>query len=727
MPDVKKLINKTTQALKETGVKGLAKKTKSYLSFQYAKRKASKTSVQKCKDLLFISGCSLPHPHRYRVEHQIEQLEAFGLSCDQVYYADLTLDVLKYYRGFVFYRCPVLPVVEEFIKKAKENHKTVFYDIDDLVFDKKYTDKINMVKNMSKKDRELYDDGVIRMGKTMKLCEYGIGTTSRLVKEMERTFGEGNVLLNRNVASEEMFKLSLEAIKKTKRNDKKIILGYFSGSLTHNDDFNLIIPTLVELFEQYKNLFLKVVGELTLPKEFEKYHSRIISSPFVDWKELPSLIRSIDINLAPLENTIFNEAKSENKWTEAALVKVPTIASNVGAFAEEIEDEKTGLLCSSAEEWKEKLSRLIDNPELRESIGESAFDYAKNVKITTYSGKKIADFIKNRLSRNILFVLPSTNISGGIMVAEKHASVLKKNGFDVTLLNAEPDETNVVNEDGELNVVSAMRENLAFVDTMVATMWLTLEYVLKFPRVRSRKYLVQNFETNFYKSNEPEKSQANRTYNEVENVEYLTVSKWCKSWLEKDFGNHVKLAPNGINLNYFKYRQRDFIHQKIKILVEGNSKNHYKNVDESFKIIDRLDKTKFEIHYLSQEAEPKKSYYVDYFYQKVPYSEVSKIYSKCDILIKSSRLESFSYPPLEMMATGGFCVVAPNDGNAEYLSDGDNCLLYEPGNIDSAVEKINQIIKDEKLRNRLLTGAKITVHSRDWKILEKEILSAYND
>ena len=41
------------------------------------------------------------------------------------------------------------------------------------------------------------------------------------------------------------------------------------------------------------------------------------------------------------------------------------------------------------------------------------------------------------------------------------------------------------------------------------------------------------------------------------------------------------------------------------------------------------------------------------------------IYSECDILLKSSWLESFSYPPLEMMATGGYCIVAPNDGNKE--------------------------------------------------------------
>ncbi|MFR3431543.1 MAG: hypothetical protein ACLTTH_16335 [Holdemanella porci] len=36
--------------------------------------------------------------------------------------------------------------------------------------------------------------------------------------------------------------------------------------------------------------------------------------------------------------------------------------------------------------------------------------------------------------------------------------------------------------------------------------------------------------------------------------------------------------------------------------------------------------------------------------------EVQKVYADCDILLKTSLLESFSYPPIEMMATGGYVV-----------------------------------------------------------------------
>ena len=46
-----------------------------------------------------------------------------------------------------------------------------------------------------------------------------------------------------------------------------------------------------------------------------------------------------------------------------------------------------------------------------------------------------------------------------------------------------------------------------------------------------------------------------------------------------------------------------------------------------------------------------------------------------------------------MMATGGYVVAVPNEGNKEYLKDGENCLFYEQGNIDEAVEKICGILK----------------------------------
>ena len=69
MDSIRYLYGKTKNTIKNEGVRSLAKKTTTYIF------NGMKGDKQKCKDILFINGCALPHPSRYRVAHQIEQLE----------------------------------------------------------------------------------------------------------------------------------------------------------------------------------------------------------------------------------------------------------------------------------------------------------------------------------------------------------------------------------------------------------------------------------------------------------------------------------------------------------------------------------------------------------------------------------------------------------------------------------------------------------------------------
>ena len=186
-----------------------------------------------------------------------------------------------------------------------------------------------------------------------------------------------------------------------------------------------------------------------------------------------------------------------------------------------------------------------------------------------------------------------------------------------------------------------------------------------------------------------------------------------------------RYSPNGIDLTHFAFHRRNLNKQKIRILIEGDSSSHYKNVDESFKIIENLDKNKFEVWYLSYKGNPKNWYYIDKFFREIPHEKVSQIYSECDILLKSSFLESFSYPPLEMMATGGYCIVAPNEGNKEYLKNEENCLFYKLGDINSGVECINRLISDEQLQQRLYKNGLSTAKKRDWKFFQNQIIDLY--
>ncbi len=719
---IKDLAKKTKTTLRDEGMKPLVKKTKNYIVFKAHMAVAKQKKAY--RDILFINGCELPHPERYRVEHQFEQLQAYGYSVDKIFYKDLSLEKLKYYRGFIFFRCPITPEIEAFIDKAHYFNKACFFDIDDLVINRKYTDTIPFVAAMNKGDKAVYDDGVIRMEKTLKKCDYLITSTPALARELKKNYKK-EVLVNKNVASEKMAELSFNALKEKRDKKDKIIIGYLSGSITHSPDFELIKKPLLKIMSGYPNTYLEIMGYLDMPKEFDEYQSRIIRKNFTDWQTLPKIISELDINLAPLEKSIFNEAKSENKWTEASLVKTITVASNFGAFKDAIVDGETGLLADSESEWYEKIKFIIDHPAEAKAIAENAYEVVKKHYITTYSGLALSEYVEKHLSRNIGFVLPTTNISGGVNVAIKHCNILRNNGWDVTIINMDKPSDNIVNLDGEVNVISNVGHKFyARFDSLVATLYSTLIFVKKYPEVRNRIYLVQNFETNFAKFGSNAKVDANSTYNSFTDVRYVTISKWCEEWLKSNFGKTALYAPNGIDIKRFSSKPRKMT-GKIKILVEGNSYDYYKNVDESFKIVNKLDPEKYEVTYLSYEGEPKKWYRIDKFLHRVPTDEVHKVYEDADILIKSSLLESFSYPPLEMMASGGYCIVAPNEGNVEYLEDNKNCLLYELGNTDSAVEQIERLVKDKTLRDKLSKGAEKTVAARDWKHVEKQVLKLY--
>ena len=719
MGQIKHLVERTTETVKHEGISSFAKKAVNYVKLRVI---ANKKYDYVYGDVLFINGCTLPHPSRYRVDHQIEQLMASGMYADKVFYENLSLDMLKYFRCFVFFRCPITDTVKEFIKEAKANNKIVFFDIDDLVIDQKYTDTIPFVSKMNESDKAIYDDGVNRMRETLKLCDYAITTTERLQKELKNYIDE--VYVNRNVASDRMVELSQKAITDKKEHDD-VVLGYLSGSITHNPDVELIKPTLLKLMKKYDYLKLKLCGEITIPEEFKEFKDRIIVEPFVDWEKLPSIIASLDINLAPLEKSIFNEAKSENKWIEAALCKVVTVASNVGAFAHEIKDKTDGFLCSNEKEWEEVLSKLIEDKDLRNEVANKAYNRVRNEKVTIYSGHGLSKYIKSKLNENIAFVLPSTNISGGVNVVLRHIAMLKSKKYDVFVINMDGSDKDIETKWGKVHVIKKYKIKMAGrIDNAVASLWSTLYYIRKLTNVKNKLYLVQNFETDFAKPGEFMRIKANATYEDETGVKYITISKWCQNWLEDRFEKKVKYAPNGIDLNQFQYKERDF-KGKIKILIEGNSEDYYKNVDESFRIVDKLDKDKYEIHFLSYKGTPKKWYYVDKFMHKVPYAEVGKVYQDADILLKTSILESFSYPPLEMMATGGLVVVAPNGGNVEYIRDRENCLFYEPGNIDDAVEKIHELASNAKLRDKLIKGGLNTAKNREWSKIEKDIIDLY--
>lgn len=69
---------------------------------------------------------------------------------------------------------------------------------------------------------------------------------------------------------------------------------------------------ILEVMKEHPEVRLKLVGVLS-DRKMEKFGNKVEKLPFMDWKQLPSVMAGIDINLMPLEDSIFHCSKSEKQ------------------------------------------------------------------------------------------------------------------------------------------------------------------------------------------------------------------------------------------------------------------------------------------------------------------------------------------------------------------------------------------------------------------------------
>ena len=329
-------------------------------------------AVPRDQYILLIDGVEniIPQCTRYRVLNKAEQLRKHGFAVKVVNLSDFQLSMAQNASHIIIYRSPISPELLRLCHLAKEYGKPVFFDIDDLVFDTVYTDQLSYTQGLNSVEKGNYDAGVRNYGYMLENCDGAITSTNQLQEELFKY--QSKVLLNRNLASDDLIAISSQYIKDYSQTSDIVKIGYFSGSISHNENFELIKPAIKQLLTKYSNVQLHIVGILDIPEDMKPFENQIVTHDYVDWDKLPALISEVDINLAPLVDSIFNRAKSEIKWIEAALVKVPTVASKIGAFSDAVVDGETGLLATD-EEWFDKLEALVLSPELRQKIADAAY------------------------------------------------------------------------------------------------------------------------------------------------------------------------------------------------------------------------------------------------------------------------------------------------------------------------------------------------------------------
>ena len=86
------------------------------------------------------------------------------------------------------------------------------------------------------------------------------------------------------------------------------------------------------------------------------------------------LLANFDIGLMPLPDDPWTRGKGGYKLLQYGAVGLPVVASPVGVNREIVVDGVTGFLAESDTEWVDALARLIDDPDLRQTMGQAGRD-----------------------------------------------------------------------------------------------------------------------------------------------------------------------------------------------------------------------------------------------------------------------------------------------------------------------------------------------------------------
>lgn len=157
-----------------------------------------------------------------------------------------------------------------------------------------------------------------------------------------------------------------------KRNGK-LVVGW-AGTNTHIGDIDRVIQMMPSVLSENQNVDFEIIGHE--PSETLKgYGDRVRERYFVPIAEFGSSWAGWqwDISMAPLAENDFNRSKSNIKLLEAAALKIPCLASNFGEYSKFMNHSimlKRYCACTTAKEWKSKLTDLIRNDDLRKKVGE---------------------------------------------------------------------------------------------------------------------------------------------------------------------------------------------------------------------------------------------------------------------------------------------------------------------------------------------------------------------
>lgn len=319
-----------------------------------------------------IAELSIQQCTKYRVTQKKEMLELLGFKCEVVSWTDYYKSRMSISHSSVviFYRVPSTDTVLALIDECKRLNVRTFWEVDDLIFNEAILAESKTISDLSSEVRAQVLEGANSYKRALLACDMAIASTSGLADSMKAE-GVENVFVLENCLDSETLQLANEILKNSgneQKVDNKIRIVYGSGTSTHNIDFEEAALSIAKVLRENSQVIFRIIGLLELPSCFDGLDAQVERFELCTYSEYLRLLSECDISIAPLEKYIFNEAKSNIKYIEASIVKLPSVSSPLSAFVDVINDGINGYIASDQVEWFDKLTKLVSCEQTRQDM-----------------------------------------------------------------------------------------------------------------------------------------------------------------------------------------------------------------------------------------------------------------------------------------------------------------------------------------------------------------------
>jgi len=335
---------------------------------------------------------------RYRAYNMCEVMEQSSKISGTYFFVKELDTVIKYLdliSHIVIVRTKWTIELDRLFCKVYSKNIRMYYDVDDLIYDIK---KLPLVMNtinvpMDETNYNGFFSYASRLYLAASMCENFISTNEFIANKLHASFNK-KVHVIENFLNKQQMEVSdllwKDKLQETKSKDE-ILLGYFSGSPSHNLDFQSISSELYTLMKNNDKIKLRLVGYLTLPEILEEYNKegRVERLPMQHYANLQKKIAECDVNLIPLLVNEFTNCKSEIKYFESGIVGTVSVAAPTFVYKKIINDGENGYL-SLPGTWQEKIEKIIENRPNKE-VAKAARDFAEK----NYDGRNLLTKIEN--------------------------------------------------------------------------------------------------------------------------------------------------------------------------------------------------------------------------------------------------------------------------------------------------------------------------------------------